>query len=96
MILGGAFVVEVPFEVIVVPLVVVLRLLLLLPATLSAAAARTAIGVMGLDRGGVVDGDEDDVEMGINGREIAIGADGLSMFRTGVVYRGFIDAASAA
>lgn len=73
-------------EVAVVPLLARLRLVVML----SAAAARIDIGGMGLPCGGVVEGDEEDVEMGINGREIAMGISAFSIFR-GVTYVRLID-----
>lgn len=73
-ILGGAFVVgmllPLPLlkieEVVSAPLLARLRLAVML----SAAAASIDMGGMGLPCGGVVDGDDEDVERGISGREI--------------------------
>lgn len=90
-ILGGALVVGMLLplknaEVVVAPLLARLRLAVML----SAAAARIDIGGMGLPCGGVVEGDDEDVEMGISGREIAIGIDAFSTFR-GVINARLID-----
>lgn len=92
MILGGAFVVGMMLpllkieEVVSAPLLARLRLAVML----SAAAASIDMGGMGLPCGGVVDGDDEDVERGISGREIAIGIAAFSMFR-GVINARLID-----